>query len=1464
MGSQGGVLSTVDGGATWTPQSTPTSFVGYAMSCADSSHCWIAGYVQQPTGGPSVVATTDGGTTWTNQSPPVTEMLSISCPDAMHCWAFGSTGPPGGLPPPGQYALVSTSNGGASWATEPLPAGATNFGGAQGQSALDCVDTLHCWAVGQLPGGPAVLATSDGGATWTSQALPTGSYTLSSISCVDTIHCWAVGGASPPSGTSLEGQAVILATSDGGSTWAQQTPVSYTALSSECCNQAALSSIHCTDTSHCVAVGTNLWVSSPFFDCCAVDAWVAMATSDGGGTWTQQLGSDNGLLTSVWCANSQTCWVTGGSGFSLDEILATTTGQALSASFSFSEVPRPGTGNGTVMANLDGCSSNAAVSYAWTLPSGSQPSTTNCNSQFPLATGSSSVTLTVTDSSGATASVTKSIRLVPEAGFTVNHDLKASSGNTLVQDFNDCSSSGASESYGYVVTNTDSSQVASTFSHSGPACSTTPVTLPTGNYSATLTVTDTQGQTATATQTFVVTPIAGAITVTLDPANPPPGAVVVDLDACGSVAAATYEWTIPGQTSATITVNCHLSAVSVPSGHDSVALTVVDASGKFSSTSSVSFEAIPPPPPPVSTTGCATGVGGVDDCLGLLGWLFHPVPGVNRPPDFIQISVSAHAELAIEGDLTLTCDGNLDGSVGVGVDLGLPGLDFTAALGYVGDPRSPVEPTGATVDSFLAGTAAWVGADAAGVGAELLQNNLGQTGVLFTASAPSPDEFFSLSAGFSIPVPFLQHHFSGPSTDPSLGCAPDAAGFESAIAAALGLPSPPPSAPTPVGQIINVTQSGPTISVVPTQQFSLQGSGYTPGSPVYASLHSSNPVSLGAATVNADGTFTLVTQIPAGTPVGDHTVGVTGVASDGSLENTDSPVTLDATVPDAPAAVSATPGSGQATVSWSAPANDGGSPISGYTVTATPGGQTCAWSSGPLNCTVKGLSNGTAYTFTVTATNGVGTGALSAPSSSVTPATMPDPPTGVSGTSGNGQVSVSWAAPANDGGSAITGYVVEAAPGGKSCSWSSGPLNCTVTGLSNGTAYTFTVTATNSAGQGTSSAPSSMVTPQGDEVPLAPARLLDTRLGGATTDGQFSGGGAVPAGQSLDLTVTGRGGVPASGVGAVVLNVTATDPTAAGFVTVYPTGSTRPTASNLNFTAGESIPNLVIAKVGAGGKVSLYNFSGTTDLVVDVLGYFPSASTYTGLSPARLLDTRPGGATTDGQFSGGGAVPAGQSLDLTVTGRGGVPASGVGAVVLNVTATDPTAAGFVTVYPTGSTRPTASNLNFTAGESIPNLVIAKVGAGGKVSLYNFSGTTDLVVDVLGYFPSASTYTGLSPARLLDTRPGGATTDGQFSGGGAVPAGQSLDLTVTGRGGVPASGVGAVVLNVTATDPTAAGFVTVYPTGSTRPTASNLNFTAGESIPNLVIAKVGAGGKVSLYNFSGTTDLVVDALGYIPS
>ncbi len=376
-----------------------------------------------------------------------------------------------------------------------------------------------------------------------------------------------------------------------------------------------------------------------------------------------------------------------------------------------------------------------------------------------------------------------------------------------------------------------------------------------------------------------------------------------------------------------------------------------------------------------------------------------------------------------------------------------------------------------------------------------------------------------------------------------------------------------------------------------------------------------------------------------------------------------------------------------------------------------------------------------------------------------------------------------------------------------------------------------------------------------DFVPLSPARLADTRPGQSTVDGFDAGAGALAAGATLQLPVSGRGGVAADAVG-VALNVTAVDGAAAGFVTVFPCGSPQPTASNLNFTVGSTTPNAVFAKVGAGGKVCLFA-SQSTQLVVDVAGYFPATTSYVPHNPARVLETRPGLTTIDGVGQGAGPNAAGGTEVVQISGRAGVPA-GATAVVLNVTVTAPAVAGFATVFPCGSPKPTASNVNFATGATVANLVVAKLGVGGQVCIFT-SQSTQLVVDANGYFPALTGYLALNPARLLETRTGLSTIDGQFNGAGLQVGGSTVELQVTGRGGVPAN-AGTVVLNVTVTDPTAAGFVTVFPCGIPLPLASNLNDTAGATVANAVVVQVGTGGKVCIFT-STAANLIADVAGY---
>ena len=224
---------------------------------------------------------------------------------------------------------------------------------------------------------------------------------------------------------------------------------------------------------------------------------------------------------------------------------------------------------------------------------------------------------------------------------------------------------------------------------------------------------------------------------------------------------------------------------------------------------------------------------------------------------------------------------------------------------------------------------------------------------------------------------------------------------------------------------------------------------------------------------------------------------------------------------------------------------------------------------------------------------------------------------------------------------------------------------------------------------------------------------------------------ALPVGPGSVISLNVCPWPPVPSDASVVLNVTVTDTTAASYLTMWPHGAARPVASNLNWVAGQTVPNRATVKPGAGCVVDIYNLAGSTDVVVDLDGWYngPNGSNgtrFSGIVPFRILDTRP--ATQVGPYG----QPLGQDSTLPVQVTGPVPA-GASAVVLNVTVTDTTAASYLTVWPGGATRPTASDLNWDQSLTIPNLTVVGVGPGGQINAYNLTGSVDLVIDVVGYF-----------------------------------------------------------------------------------------------------------------------------------
>lgn len=359
--------------------------------------------------------------------------------------------------------------------------------------------------------------------------------------------------------------------------------------------------------------------------------------------------------------------------------------------------------------------------------------------------------------------------------------------------------------------------------------------------------------------------------------------------------------------------------------------------------------------------------------------------------------------------------------------------------------------------------------------------------------------------------------------------------------------------------------------------------------------------------------------------------------------------------------------------------------------------------------------------------------------------------------------------------------------------------------------------------------------------PMTPVRVLDTRIG--------TGAAAQPLDRdcSLPIGIAGNFGVPASGVRAAVLNVTAVDATDAGFLTVYPCAAGRPDASNVNYGAGAVVANMVTVALDERGQVCVFTHQ-PTHVVVDLLGYYgdgPAGQRFTTASPERIVDTRTG--------LGADKTPVPGGTVQVVAVPGGSAATGI---ALNVTATRSKASGFLTVYSCDAALPTTSNVNYLMGSDVANHVISAVSAGGTVCVFTKS-TTDVVIDVLGTFaPSGSLgFVATVPSRLEDTRTGSPTRPAARTGADGV-----VVVPVVGRGVVPAKGVGAVVLNVTATGADGSGFLTAYPCGNGLPVASNLNYARDLDVANLVTVAPGSDGTVCIFSHADT-DIVVDLAGW---
>jgi alpha-tubulin suppressor-like RCC1 family protein len=475
----------------------------------------------------------------------------------------------------------------------------------------------------------------------------------------------------------------------------------------------------------------------------------------------------------------------------------------------------------------------------------------------------------------------------------------------------------------------------------------------------------------------------------------------------------------------------------------------------------------------------------------------------------------------------------------------------------------------------------------------------------------------------------------------------------------------------------------------------------------------------------------------------------------------------------------------------------------------------------------------------------------------------PSAPSGMAATGGRETASLSWTAPLDTGGAAITGYRVQESVN-DGTTWvtivdntGSTTTSIVLTSATTSATARYRVAAINSVGASPFSQPSNAVVidPLTDIKAFTPIRLLDTRQNGETIDGLFKGEGPNSAGNVLKVQIAGRGGiagVPANAP-AAVLNLTSVRADPGGFATLYPCGD-LPNASTLNFPANRNVANAAIAKLDAQGFVCIFT-SVTSELIIDATGYVPVLSKVSTVEPARLFDTRASGATIDGQRQREGAIGGGTTVEVQITGRPGVPA-GADTAVLNITAANPTAKGFATVYPCG-TLPGSSSLNFDARVNKANAVVSKLTSSGSVCVF-VEQTTEIILDVTGYSAS-STLSSVNPGRLFDTRPTGQTVDGIGAGGGVVEAETFVKIPVAGRNGVPANARFAA-LSVVSVNGRGRGFLTVYPCTATPPLASTLNYEAGQNVPNLALTSLNAAGEVCVFA-SAATDVLVDVTAY---
>ena len=610
--------------------------------------------------------------------------------------------------------------------------------------------------------------------------------------------------------------------------------------------------------------------------------------------------------------------------------------------------------------------------------------------------------------------------------------------------------------------------------------------------------------------------------------------------------------------------------------------------------------------------------------------------------------------------------------------------------------------------------------------------------------------------------------------------------------------SPESSDPAPTTTTVTANPTAPTIgqSVTYTATVTTTGSGDPTGSVSFADGTASLCPGAGL-TVSSPDTATCTVTYDGG--------GVTATYS-GDVDNGPSSSTLDL-VPSPPTGVTATAGAGSALVSWTAPTVTGGSPVSGYTVTASgdSGSETCT--AGTTSCTVVGLTNGTSYTFTVTATNSAGTSPPSSSSAAVVPTGPPDPPTDVVATAGNGSATVSWTA-AGDEGSAVTGYAVTDGQG-DSCSGTDPTDQCTVTGLTNGDSYTFTVSATNADGSGGASAPSNAVVPS--TVPDPPTDVVATAGNGSATVSWTAAGDEGSA--VTGYAVTDGQGDSCSG----------TDPTDQCTVTGLTNGDSYTftvSATNADGSGGASAPsNAVVPSTVPDPPTDVVATAGNGSATVSWTAAGDEGSAVTGYavtaSPGGATCSPPDGSTTTCTVTG---LANGTTYTFTVTATNADGGGGASAP------SNPVVPSTVPDAPTGVVAAPgnrSATVSWTAGSDggSPVTGFTVTGSGGQTC--STSGTTCLVTGLTNgtsytFTVTATSADGTSPASAASAAVTPSTVPDAPTGVTATPGNASATISWTA-----ADDEGAAVTGYTVTASNSNPPKTCTTTGSTTCSISGL-------------------------------------------